>query len=59
MFTIKPASPEELQRRGLSVDRARTEDGQYKGDDPATPSVNEAYEAKPARKRRSKARKEG
>lgn len=33
---------EEKPKRGRR--RARTEDGQFRGDDPATPGINEAWE---------------
>jgi|AntAceMinimDraft_17_1070374.scaffolds.fasta_scaffold266500_2 hypothetical protein len=45
-----PPSEEELARRGLSPVRARTSEGAFQADDPATPDVNEAWTAKPAPK---------
>jgi hypothetical protein len=49
----KPASEEELARRGIVVTRARTDDGKFQADDPATPDVDEAWAApKPKRKRK-------
>jgi len=60
MSRFKPASVEELARRGLDADgspikttpvRARNDDGTLKADDPSTPDVNEAWEDKPVTKR--------
>jgi hypothetical protein len=52
----KPASIEELRRRGLNVERAREPDGMFRADDPATPEVNEAWKVeepvKPKRRRK-------
>jgi hypothetical protein len=52
----KPASIEELRRRGLVPERAREPDGTFRADDPATPEVNEAWKveepAKPKRRRK-------
>ena len=44
---------------GITDERARNEDGTYKGDDPSTPDVNEAWESgktkkKAIRKKRKK-----
>ena len=44
---------------GFTDERARNEDGTYKGDDPSTPDVNEAWESgktkkKAIRKKRKK-----
>jgi len=50
----QPASLDELQRRGLKIVRARKDDGKFHPDDPATPEVNEAWQAKPAPKRKRK-----
>lgn len=36
-----------LTRRSFSRRRARTEQGTFQGDDPATPDIDEAYEADP------------
>ena len=51
---FKPASEEELARRGIGVKkakvRARNSDGTLKADDPSTPDVNEAWEEKPVKK---------
>ena len=66
MSRFKPASPEELARRGLYPDgspikttpikttlvRARNDNGTLKADDPSTPDVNEAWEEKPVKKKR-------
>lgn len=58
-MTIKwePPSEEELAARGIFPDgapeRARLADGKFKGDDPATPDVNEAW-VKPTRKASAK-----
>lgn len=58
MIKWTPASPEELARRGLALQRAREPNGTFRADDPATPEVNEAWEAKPAPKRRARKAKE-
>lgn len=51
----KPASIEELRRRGLHVERAREPAGTFRADDPVTPE-NEAWKvekpAKPKRRRK-------
>ena len=59
MSRFKPPSAEELARRGIGVEkvRARNEDGTLKADDPSTPDVNEAWEEKPAKKKRSRPKK--
>jgi len=49
----EPASEEELARRKGAVTRARTDDGKFQADDPATPDVDEAWTA-PKPKRKSK-----
>jgi len=49
-------SLEELRARGLDVERAREPDGKFQADDKATPNVNEAWDAKPAPKRKRKAK---
>jgi hypothetical protein len=63
MSKFKPASPEELARRGLYPDgspikttpiRARNDNGTLKADDPSTPDVNEAWEEKPVKKKRGR-----
>ena len=63
MSRFKPASAEELARRGLNADgspikttpvRARNDDGTLKADDPSTPDVNEAWEEKPVKKKRGR-----
>ncbi len=68
MSRFKPASVEELARRGLNADgtpikttpvRARNDDGTLKADDPSTPDVNEAWEPKPAKKRGRPPKKKG
>jgi hypothetical protein len=68
MSRFKPASAEELARRGLNADgspikttpvRARNDDGTLKADDPSTPDVNEAWETKPAKKRGRPPKKKG
>ena len=68
MSRFKPASAEELARRGLNADgspikttpvRARNDDGTLKADDPSTPDVNEAWETKPAKKRGLFSKKKG
>ena len=60
---IKPASEEELARRGIGVKktkvRARNSDGTLKGDDPSTPNVNEAWEEKPVKKSGRPKKKKG
>lgn len=53
-----PAGPDELARRGLVLQRARTAAGRFQGDDPSTPEVNEAWEAKSAPKRSTRKAKE-
>jgi len=55
----EPPSAEELARRGIGVKkvRARNEDGTLKADDPSTPDVNEAWEEKPAPKKRGRPKK--
>lgn len=67
MSRFKPPSVEELAARGLDADgnplktkrvRARNEDGTLKADDPSTPDVNEAWEKKPVKKRRSTKKKD-
>jgi len=66
MSRFKPPSVEELEARGLDADgnplkktkvRARNEDGTLKADDPSTPDVNEAWEEKPAPKKRGRPKK--
>jgi hypothetical protein len=59
MSRFKPPSAEELARRGIGVEkvRARNEDGTLKADDPSTPDVNEAWEEKPAAKKRGRPKK--
>lgn len=53
----EPASEEELARRKGAVTRARTDDGKFQADDPATPDVDEAWTApKPKRKSKPKAK---
>jgi len=44
---------------GFTDDRARNSDGTYKGDDPSTPDVNEAWESgkSPKKKAKRKTRK--
>lgn len=68
MSRFKPASAEELARRGLNADgspikttpvRARNDDGTLKADDPSTPDVNEAWETKSAKKRGRPSKKKG
>ena len=68
MSRFKPASVEELARRGLDADgspikttpvRARNDDGTLKADDPSTPDVNEAWGTKPAKKRSRPSKKKG
>ena len=63
MSRFKAPSVEELARRGLNPDgspikttpvRARNDDGTLKADDPSTPDVNEAWEEKPVKKKRSR-----
>ena len=56
---FKPPSEEELARRGIGVEkvRARNEDGTLKADDTSTPDVNEAWEEKPAAKKRGRPKK--
>mgnify|MGYP003624250055 CR=1 FL=1 len=63
MSKFKPASPEELARRGLSPDgsplkttlvRARNENGTLRADDPSTPDVNEAWTDAPVKKKRGR-----
>lgn len=45
-----PASDEELAARGLVRRiRARNDDGSFKGDDPSTPDVDEAWEPAPVK----------
>ncbi len=67
MSRFKPPSVEELAARGLDPDgnplkvekvRARNTDGTLKADDPSTPDVNEAWEEKPVKKRRSTKKKD-
>ena len=67
MSRFKPPSVEELAARGLDADgnplktkrvRARNADGTLKADDPSTPNVNEAWEEKPVKKRRSTKKKD-
>ena len=41
----------------IKAKRARTAEGQYKGDDKSTPDVNEAWEGGKAPKKKSKAKK--
>lgn len=50
----EPPSEEELAARGLKPEkvRARNSDGTLRADDPSTPDVNEAWEDKPAVKKR-------
>ena len=66
MSRFKPPSVEELAARGLDADgnllkktkvRARNEDGTLKADDLSTPDVNEAWEEKPAPKKRGRPKK--
>ena len=59
MSRFKPPSAEELARRGIGVEkvRARNEDGTLKAVDPSTPDVNEAWEEKPAAKKRGRPKK--
>ena len=59
MSRFQPPSAEELARRGIGVEkvRARNEDGTLKADDPSTPDVNEAWEEKPAAKKRGRPKK--
>ena len=68
MSRFKPPSAEELAARGLAPDgtplkaatkrvRARNDDGTLKADDPSTPDVNEAWEEKPAPKKRGRPKK--
>ena len=66
MSRFKPASSEELAARGLYPDgspikttpvRARNDNGTLKADDPSTPDVNEAWEDKPATKKRGRPKK--
>ena len=61
MSRFKAPSAEELARRGLNSDgspieatkvRARNKNGTLKADDPSTPNVNEAWKAKPAKKKK-------
>ena len=61
MSRFKAPSAEELARRGLNPDgspiaatkvRARNKNGTLKADDPSTPNVNEAWKAKPAKKKK-------
>ena len=63
MSRFKPASAEELARRGLNADgspikttpvRARNDDGTLKADDPSTPDVNEAWIVKAVKKKRGR-----
>ena len=67
MSRFKPPSVEALAARGLDADgnllktkkvRARNTDGTLKADDPSTPDVNEAWEEKPIKKRRSTKKKD-
>ena len=53
---FKPATEEELARRGVGVQkvRARNTDGTLKADDPSTPEVNEAWEETPVVKKRGR-----
>tara|TARA_Y100001938_G_C7921738_1_gene344841 strand:+ start:271 stop:483 length:213 start_codon:yes stop_codon:yes gene_type:complete len=46
---------------GYTDERARNSDGTYKGDDPSTPDVNEAWESgkSPKKKTRKKVKKNG
>ena len=59
MSRFKAPSAEELARRGIGVEkvRARNDDGTLKADDPSTPDVNEAWEEKPAPKKRGRPKK--
>jgi hypothetical protein len=61
MSRFKAPSAEELARRGLNPDgspieatkvRARNKNGTLKADDPSTPHINEAWKAKPAKKKK-------
>ena len=60
MSRFKAPSAEELARRGLILTallsrhkvRARNKNGTLKADDPSTPNVNEAWKAKPAKKKK-------
>jgi len=56
---FQPPSEEELAARGLGTSkvRARNTDGTLKADDPSTPNVNEAWEDKPATKKRGRPKK--
>ena len=58
---FQPPSEEELAARGLGTSkvRARNTDGTLKADDPSTPDVNEAWEDKPATKKRGRPKEEG
>ena len=51
MSRFTPPSEEELAARGIGSTkvRARNTDGTLKADDPSTPDVNEAWEAKPVK----------
>lgn len=53
---FEPPSEEELAARGVvsSPERAREDDGTFKGDDPATAEIDEAWVKKPARKKGAK-----
>ena len=64
----KPAKAAAKKRNTLPLKRAKNKDGTFKGDDPSTPDVNEAYvggkaptkkKAKkaPAKKKKSPAKK--
>jgi hypothetical protein len=54
MSRFTPPSEEELAARGIGSTkvRARNTDGTLKADDPSTPDVNEAWEAKPVKSKR-------
>lgn len=41
----EPADEQPAEAAAKSVKRARTKKGEFKGDDPTTPDVNEAFEA--------------
>lgn len=53
---FEPPSEEELAARGIvsSPERSREEDGTFKGDDPSTIEINEAWVKKPSRRKGAK-----
>lgn len=55
MIKWEPPSAEELAARvaggALVKERARLQDGKFRGDDPSTDSVNEAWVKKPRRRK--------